>query len=689
MISERRPIPRWVWWGALFLVLAAAGVSAVILTSSRELPSTEELADRYRPPQTTRVLARDGSWIGEIFSERRTVVPLSRIPAVLIDAVIAAEDAEFRKHRGLDYPGIARAFFKNIIHGRFSQGASTITQQVARTFYLTSKRTLSRKIKELLLARKLENELSKDQILFLYLNQICFGHGRYGVEEASLHYFGKHVWEINLPQAAVLAGLPKGPSIYSPLLNMKAARSRQAYVLREMVKTGAITPGQADAALAAPLDLARPNRPNDGICPEAVDLAKKTLYELVGSQEAGLGGYSIQTSIDPTMQKNAREAVKTGLEEMDLRHHYPTGALPEAALVAIDPSTGDILAMVGSRSPAPGVFNRAIQARRQPGSAFKPFTYAAAIESRRYTAATVTNDSPEVFADWRPKNTEKWDYAGPVRLRDALAHSINMVAVKLILGVGPENVAHLARDMGIASPLESSPALALGASAVTPLEMASAYGSFASGGMYNPPDLVVKIEDSRGNTVPLPPRSPRQVLSPQTAYIMNSMLKSVIEYGTAARARRLRWPVAGKTGTSNLARDAWFVGYTPRICATVWVGFDDYQPLGRNEQGSRAALPIWIHFMESALKDQPRQDFPAPPDLEVVKIDPRTGLLPYDGMEDSVEEVFLKGTAPRERALPPQVATPDSFLMEQFERVDGGQAGPAGTDAAEALDGGE
>jgi len=743
------------------LFVAFLIVAAVFIYFSRDLPSTAELAGEYRPFQATRVLARDGSVLGEIYTERRTVVSLDRIPDFLVKAVIAAEDADFMQHEGLDYPGIFRAIVKNVIHGSFRQGASTITQQVARTFFLTRKRKISRKIRELMLARRLEQELEKDQILFLYLNQIYFGHGRYGIEEASLYYFGKHASEINLSQAALLAGLPKGPAIYSPFVNMKAAGARQSYVLGEMLNAGVITQEQSEEALNDGLELVENRDPNMGLCPEAVDMAAKRLLELVGKPEVDLGGYVITTSIDPLLQKYAVEAVKNGLMDIDRRQGYrgpvrkrksgskskkiSTGRIsnaevieaddesnlitveaggvrcivdlsregrynpdglpaskfaakgsrirvsprfrpddsgrplrcslemgPQAALVALDSGEKEILAVVGGYNSVRGGYNRAIRAVRQPGSAFKPLTYAAAIELRRYTAASIVDDSPEVFSNWNPGNSEKWDYAGPVSLRKALAHSINMVAIKLIMDVTPQKVAQLARDLGIKSRLDVSPALALGASGVRPLEMAGAYASFASQGGYSPPVLVTGMRGPSGEEIPQPPEPRRQAVTPQTAYVITDMLMDVIRHGTGRRALRLKRPVAGKTGTSNRSRDAWFAGYSPDITTAVWVGFDDYKSLGRREQGSRSALPIWIDFMQKAHENLPVRNFKTPPGIEVVMIDPATGLLPYDGMEGAVEEVFIAGTAPERHALPPEVESPESFMMEQFSERDGG-----------------
>jgi len=695
------------------------------------------------------------------------VVPFERIPRVLVQAVMAAEDADFYEHEGLDYPGILRAAFINMREGRLAQGASTITQQVVQTFYIGRERSFERKIREALLARRLEQHLTKDEIIFLYLNQIDFGHEHYGVQEASRFFFDRDVEEIDLPRAALLAGLPQGPSLYYPFRHPERARTRRNWVLSQMEAQGFATAEDVAAARQAPIGLARDSRRRQqrDLAPEIVGRVRDQLEELVGEEEARLGGYTVRTTIDSRLQLAARQAVQEGLEAVDGRHDYRVpirstrgkltsgreklragkayrGAVvsrsdqegtvtvkvgktlgvvrlgderrynpeklrasrfaekgarvwvsfrdtpdgdepaplrlelgPQGALVALEPGTGKVLAIVGGYAPRAGDFDRATRARRQPGSSFKPFVYSLALTSREFTPATVVNDAPEVLDQWRPQNYEEWSYRGPVRLRQALAESINMVAVKLIRDVGPEEVVAYAKRLGIESPLDPTPCLALGASAVSPLEMAEAYSVFAGAGVHADPILIEEILGPDDRPVPMETAEPEQVMEPAEAYIMTSMLRSVIRDGTARAARSID-DAGGKTGTSNEARDAWFVGFTPEIVCAVWVGFDDSRPLGRRESGSRAALPIWVEFMAKAVSQLPDQSIERPEGIVAERIDPASGLLAYEGQEDSIEEEFLEGTAPTETAVPPDAVDPDAYLLEQTGADDPGAPAP-------------
>jgi penicillin-binding protein 1A len=739
---------------AVLLLGAAATAGGALWYYGRDLPDLSDLRDDYRPPQISRIETRDGVLIGEIFDERRTVVPFDRIPRVLINAVLAAEDADFYEHRGLDYPGMIRALFINLREGRIAQGASTITQQVVQTFYIGRERTFARKIRELLLARRLEQHLTKDEILFLYLNQINFGHARYGVQQASRYYFGRDVERITLAQAALLAGLPRGPAVYSPRIDPQRAIARRNWVLSQMEAKGMVSAAEVAAARETPLDLASRSG-DEALVPEIVDRVRRELVALVGEDEVRLGGYRVRTTIDARLQRAARRAVQDGLRQIDERHGYrgplesrrgdlhrgpvkagrgylgrvvgaddPAGTFsvavhdvtgvirlaeeerynpqklpasrfavegahvrvrlegeprddaparlrldlgPQGALVALEPGTGRVLALVGGYTVRQGDFDRASQARRQPGSSFKPFVYSFALNSRQYTPASLIADAPEVFEQWRPRNFEEWSYEGHVRLRTGLAKSINMVAIKLIRDLGPENVVAYAHQLGIESPLEATPTLALGASAVTPLEMAGAYAVFASGGLRAPPRLIEEIRRPDDRVVALEARAPERVLDPPQAYLISSMLRSVVREGTASDAHRLGDDLAGKTGTSDDAQDAWFVGFalSPAMVCAVWVGFDEPRSLGRRESGSRAALPIWIDFMEDALRNRARPLVERPEGVVTAQIDPATGLLAYEGQLDALEEEFLDGTVPTESAVPPDAADPSTFVMEE------------------------
>jgi len=759
---------------AFFGLGGAAGLAAVLYYLSADLPAIGPLLEGYDPPQITRVLAADGTVIGELFVERRTVVPMDEIPQVMVQAVIAAEDADFRKHEGLDYPGMIRALYANVAHAKLSQGGSTITQQVARTFFLTREKTFTRKLREILLTKRIEERLTKDEILYLYLNQINFGHGRYGVGEAARFYFSKRIRDLTVAEAALLAGIPKGPSIYEPISHPDAALARRRYVLGEMAKNGMITAAHAELASAEPLGLKGEPRRDDQLAPEVVEQALRELSGVVDRETLRHGGWVIETTVDPALQRAAREAVARGLEAVDARNgrlapfdvrgnarrglktercsgrtlrvgaiclgsvagaddasrtvrvdlggregivevagqgrynpeELPAtrfaarGALlrvtpsslpedgnpvplrlevgPQAALVAVEPGTGRVIALVGGDDVAPAGFDRASSAVRQPGSAFKTFVYLEALRTRRYTAATLVDDSPEVDGEWQPKNAHAAGYAGAVPVRDAIARSLNLPAVKVIRDVGPEAVAELAARLGISSRLDPGPALALGSSAVTPVELATAYAAIASGGVVHRPWVVRRATGPDGAEVPLLGRSGERVLAEEEAFVMTSILTSVIEYGTGAEALGLRRPAAGKTGTSNEARDAWFAGYTPDVAAVVWVGYDDVRPLGPREYGGRAALPIWLAFMKRAHAGLPIREFTAPAGVVTAAVDPATGLLAYEGEGGARDEVFIEGTAPTETALPPGVLSLDAFMLEQAARGNGAGATDAG-----------
>jgi penicillin-binding protein 1A len=738
------------------------GFAGLLAYYGRDLPKVDKLHN-YAPPQTTRIVDRKGRLIAEAFDERRTVVPLDKMPRVLVLSVLAAEDADFYVHRGLDYAGILRALIRDVTHGKALQGASTITQQLVKNLLLTPERTLARKVKELILARTIEQELSKDQILFLYLNHINFGHGRYGVQEASRFYFGKDVSEINLAEASLIAGLPQAPGRLSPFSHPEAARRRQLYVLDQLAKKRAaywddLPALDIEKARTTPTKLAdHSERQQSSPAPEIATYAREFLEQLVGKEAAKRGGYRVETTLDLNLQQQAREAVKKGLGALDQRRGLggplevpqkprkvervaklqsgrtydavvtrtndasgeitlnaggheviaelsdaarfnpkglpaskfaPKGATvrvsiqtagegkarstgrlelgPQGVIVVIDPRSREVLALVSGDTAEYG-FNRALHAVRQPGSTWKPITYALALDKGTHTAATMVLDAPEVFDEWRPSNYETWSYAGSVRLRDALAQSINLIAVRVMTEVTPAAVVEFAKKLGITTELEPSLALALGASGVRPVELVNAYATFAAGGRFAPHRLIRAVYDAKGNKVKMPkPQPAEQVLRPQAAYVLTSMLQSVVKNGTAAAAKKLERPVAGKTGTSNNARDAWFVGYSAELVAGVWVGYDDHRPLGKGESGSKSALPIWIDFMQGATAGRPVVDFPVPSGIEHVSIDPATGKRAYEGQADALDEVFISGTAPTEVAQPKDVLDTDDFMREQL-----------------------
>jgi penicillin-binding protein 1A len=778
--------------GLAMLGALAAGAGLVGLFvyfgNDPRLPTVEKLKD-YRPKQVSRVLDRNGVIIGELGAEKRTFVPFDQIPKVLVNAVVAAEDADYWNHAGLDYRGMLRAFIENVLRGRTAQGGSTITQQVVKTFLLSPERTLRRKVQEIILARQLSEKLSKEQILELYLNQIYYGHGRYGCEEAARFYFGKSVRDVDIAEAALLAGLPQSPERLSPRKHPEAAKNRQRYVLGQLAERGYLDRALAERLGAQPIRIARDTAPSPELAAEAVDSVYRVLAEQFPGTPAAQLGLVIQTTIDAKLQLLARQALERGLEDLDQRQgfrgpvghvegkalarhvavlaalrtgkntpqifdgvlsaierdaadprggrlvidvggvtgfvdlaqepRYAKGAKPlterllvgdlvrvrfaperahgeakasdssgsdkgdaatrggqlplalemgpQAAMVVMNPHTRQVLALVGGYDFRPGGFDRSQRAARLPGSAFKPIVYAAAIESRKFTPASILNDAPDVYDRWKPQNYEKEEFRGPVRLRTALAHSINTVAIKLLEQVGIPAVRDMAARVGITSPIADDVglALALGATTVHPLELANAYATFADSGRRASPLLVTRFGD---RTIDVP--AAVVGLQPDVAYVVVSLLRSVIQEGTAVSvAGRLRRPAAGKTGTSNNLRDAWFVGFTPDLLAAVWVGFDDQRKLGRGEAGAKTALPIWTEFMTKALAGQPITDFAQPPGVVVQRIDKATGLLPPPGKEisaDSFDEVFLEGTVPTDTApAPGQEKSADELLLEQ------------------------
>ena len=756
----------WRWTKRLAVVsavLAAAGAVALwwmVRHYEAGLPSVADLKT-YQAPQVTRVLARDGTVLAELFTQRRTVVSIASLPPHVKLAVLAAEDAGFYEHEGLNYLGIGRALLVNLRAGTTRQGGSTITQQVVKNLLLnTHERTFSRKVREALLARRLEQELTKDEILELYLNNIYFGRGRYGIEEAARDDFGKSARDLDIAEAALIAGRIADPRDYSPRASMNLALARRGYVLEQMRLKGFLPDAAWTAAADEPVRLAPASEASSELAPEAVELAKAVLYKLEPEQ-ARLGGFTITTSIDPKLEAVARKALRDGLVAYDKRHalqgplksppsvadkkgnaappardalvpfegtpafeqhkvlvglvagaddaagtfdvrvgtatgtvklaeferynpshlapsaYAPVGARvrvsllaavtpdakaplrlesgPEGAMVVLDVRTRQILALVGSYEGQPGALDRATQSRRQPGSTFKPVVYSYALHSRRFTPATLVDPTPDVFeGGYRPTNFEGWQRHEPLRLREALANSVNVVSVRVLHDVGPASVVPWAQALGIESPMKPDLSLALGSYEVHPLELAGAYATFAAGGVYEEPRLVTRIVGPDGKDVALPePTPPRRVLDPAEAYLVTSMLTSVIDHGTAARAKALGRPLAGKTGTSNGPKDTWFAGYSTDITAVVWIGYDDGRVLGPAEQGAVTALPAWMELMKAATDGKPRVDFPRPPGVVTVAIDRRTGELPYPDDPDVMDEVFLSGTEPTQQAEPP------------------------------------
>ncbi len=637
----------------LFLILTAVligGAAGFIIFSVWDLPEVKTL-EEYKPSITSRVYSDDNKLLAEFFMENRTPVVLSDVPENLIKALIATEDTRFYSHHGIDLRGIARAFYRNVRAKKVLEGGSTLTQQLAKALFLTPERSYARKLKEMALALKIEQRYTKREILTLYLNQIYFGSGAYGVEAASQIYFGKKAKDLDTAECALLAGLPRSPNYYSPFKSPENARGRRAYVLNRMVATRVLTPAQAEEAKKAPLP-SHPTLKTGGPAPYFVEYVRQKVEERFGSSILYSGGLNIYTSINDDLQNDAEQAVRSGLSKIEARHRKK-GAFPiplQAALIAIDPATGHICAMVGGRDFSQSQFNRAWQAQRQPGSAFKPLIYAAALD-RGFGAADILDDSPLTIRidnkkTWTPENFTR-TYQGPVTMRKALAQSLNVPTVRLLEKIGVDSAIAYAKKFGIKSPLSPYPALALGSSDVTLFELTSAYAVFDNHGIRVGPVSILKITDSTGQVLFANDALPEQVIKPETAYLITNLLRGVIEKGTAWKARELGRPAAGKTGTTNDFRDAWFIGYTPGLVAGVWVGYDDHQSIGARETGARTALPIWLEFMEKSLDKREKEDFTVPNGIIFKQIDPRTGLLSTEHCTQSYREAFMPGTEPR------------------------------------------
>ena len=578
---------------AIVFLVMLTGIGCGFLTASMNTKS--DLADDIRPPASSLVYDSDGNEIATIHAaENRMPVKLDQVPKNLQDAFVAVEDNRFYDHIGVDPRGIARAIWANLRGRTVSEGGSTITQQLAKNAYLTQDRTLKRKIQEVFLALRLEHQYTKSEILELYLNQIYFGQGAYGVQAAARTYFGKDVEDLTLNECAMLAGIPKSPNYYSPLNNLQAAQERKATVLDQMVKYGYLDSATAEKTKQEKPDLVKPDPAKDdkGEASYFVDYVTQKLIDKYGADAVYKDGLQVYTTIDMDMQRAAEKAMK-GLPNG--RKDANGVVQPQGALVALDPHRGYVKAMVGGRGT--DQFNRATMAERQPGSAFKPFVFAAALENK-FSPSTVINDSPIKIGDWEPQNDEH-TFSGPVTMRQVAQHSMNVPTVKIAQKLGIEKVLYYAQEMGISTLVMDGPhndknlASALGGltKGVTPLELTSAYGTFANKGVHVDPVVIVKVLDRNGKVID--EANPEQ--------------HNVIRAGTGRRASIGR-PAAGKTGTTSDYHDAWFVGYTPDLVASVWIGNDDNTSLG-GIYGGTVPATIWKNFMTEALKGTPAKDF--------------------------------------------------------------------------------
>lgn len=739
------------WWylvlmsgAALFATaVAVAGLAVAVIYPS--LPSLESLTD-YRPKMSLKVYSEDGGLLAEFGEERRSVVRLKEVPLVLRQAILAAEDERFYQHGGVDTLGVLRAAVSNVLSGGVREGASTITMQVARNFFLSSERTMRRKLNEVMLAFKIEHALSKDEIFELYLNQIYLGQRAYGFAAASQAYFGKPIGQISLAEAAMLAGLPKAPSSYNPVVNPARAKARQQYVLRRMRELGFITDAQLEKAKAAHLVVRGSARLQGATASHLAEMVRQYVYQRYG-EEVYSSGMRVYTTVRMAEQKAAEDAVRAGVVEFNRRRGYPgpeaqinlpadpeerdraisdalardeaNGLLPavvteigkkqirvllrsgeevvlgenelkfaryalspktpaakrlrvgslvrvvqlaagqpwqltylpqvEAAMVALSPSDGAIRALVGGFDFARNQFNHITQAWRQPGSAFKPFIYSAALE-RGVTPATVFDDAPlEVDPAqtgdqlWEPKNYDG-EMDGPVTVRTALMKSKNLVAIRVLQAATPEFAqAHALRFGFSEGRIPPYLTMALGAGEVTGLQLASAYAVFANGGLLPRPYYLTKITDKDGKVLEqFSPQPIQRVLEARNAFVMTTLLQDVVRRGTAAAAASLGRPdLAGKTGTTNDHRDTWFAGYSPDRVAVSWMGYDQPRPLGPGETGSQAALPIWMRYMAVALKGVPVKSYVVPDGVVTLNVDPDTGAPDSAGVPEYFFQEFV------------------------------------------------
>ena len=758
------------------LITGFIGAGFIYFHYSKDLPDVRELKN-YHPSTITQIYSNKDEKIAEFYIEKRIMLPLEDIPLALKQASLAVEDSNFYYHFGIDPKAIFRAFITNLKAGRVVEGASTITQQLSKTLFLSRERTLPRKIKEAILAIRLEMVFTKDEILEMYLNQIYYGHGTYGVEAASRNYFGKGVSDITIAECALIASLPKAPNHYSPYKDPKRARKRRNHTIRRMAYLSFITAEESKIAMNEEFHLGEVtdmlNR-----APYFVEHIRQFLEEKYGSSKLYRGGLKVYTTLDIDLQESAQNAVKENLRTSDKRYGYrgplgimhlsngelaiqealiktnsfdednsitegniikgvvwsisekqvevllghdkgtidisdmnwarppntqldgrwakitrPNEALTsgdliwvkplrlkdigwelaleqepdvEGGLVSLDPKTGQLKAMVGGYDFSKSQFNRAVQAIRQPGSAFKPVIYAAAI-NEGYSPSSIIIDSPIIFKEkenafdkWKPVNFEQ-KFFGPTSLRTALTHSRNVVTVKLMQSIGIKGTIKLAKRLGIFSKMEQNLSISLGSSGLTLFELTSAYSAFANNGELVKPSAIRNIQNRKGEILYTPIPEISQPISPGVAYTITSLLQSVVKHGTGKKVRSLNRPVAGKTGTTNNYVDAWFMGYTPELVTGVWVGKDKDEPLGKNETGSRAAIPIWLQYMQKALANKPITNFQTPTDIQYLRIQPETGKPASFQEPGSKFEIFSQDHLPENEKSFPKNIPEDTF----------------------------
>jgi penicillin-binding protein 1A len=647
----------------LFMLGATLGVYEYF---ARDLPSTARL-ENLEPSLKTQVFADDSSLVGAFYEQNRALVPLDEIPAPLKDAIIAVEDRKFYSHWGVDALGLLRAMLANLRAGRIVEGASTITQQLARNLFTMFDVSMSRKIKEAILAIKIERMYSKDEILEMYLNQINFGSGAYGVEAAAREYFGKSATQLTLGESTLLAGLPQNPRNYSPHYNLDRALQRRAVVLNAMVVAGKLSRAVADSVAASPVKVGAAST-GERFAAYFLEQVRQYLESHYGADRVYHDGLKVYTTLDPYLQRIAEDSLEAHLAQTEKEHRYAQTKegyqaaiekgkdVPleyiEGAVIAIEPQTGYVRAMVGGRSFTDSKWNRAVQAKRQPGSAFKPFIYIAALENG-YTPADIILDAPIVLdmpnGDvYKPQNFTE-EFEGEITARRALNESINVAAVRVLLSVGPPAAINYAHRLGIKSPLEPVYSLALGTEEVSLIELTTAYAALAAGGVHAEPLLVKRVYDRDGKLLEENSVYREEVLSPQTSYMITNMLESALNEGTGQGTRLMGFmePAAGKTGTTNDCTDAWYVGYTPELAVGVWSGFDIKRTMGNKMTGARVSLPTWTSVMKAQYRDHHGEEFVEPQGIVHRVICEETGLLVTPRCKKGRREVFVDGTEPK------------------------------------------
>ncbi len=637
------------------LVVTAIALTGMASYMMLELPPISSLKN-YRPAMVTEVYSSDGQPLAYWYKEKRWPVSIKRIPKRLVYAFLAAEDARFYEHRGIDFLGVVRAAIKNVEAGGIVQGASTITQQVTRSLLLSPKRSWLRKLKEAILAWQIDGSLSKDEILNIYLNQIYLGSGAYGVEAAARTYFNKHASQLDIAECALIAGLTQAPSKYNPLKHFVRAKRRQLYVLRRMFEEGFINEQERQVAAKEKLVFQgqelHPPKGSQYFLQEV----KKELVRRYGAKRVLTDGLKIYTTLDSSWQQSAFENMLKGLEAIKKRHRRDRLLRDniEGALIAIDAQTGAIRAMVGGQNFTKNQFNLAIQGKMQPGSSFKPIVYSAAMKKGMIQPNSIIIDEPISFPGtknskpWQPQNFDK-AYMGPITIRTALTYSRNIISVKIARMVGVNAVIKQARLMGITTPLAHDLSIALGSSAVPLVQMVTAYSTFVNMGKVVTPKYIEQITDRNGRIIEMLTPEFHEALDPVTAFQMAYLLMGVVQNGTGRRARAVGIPVGGKTGTTDNYHDAWFVGFSPEVVTGVWIGRKDKKSLGRLETGGRAACPVWTNFMKTTVKDLTKKGYDIPDGVAFVPVDKRTGQIvtPSDeNKNDIVYEALRKDNLP-------------------------------------------